>query len=93
MANKEYITEQWFQLSLHEITDSFGVSEETIIAIVDEGIVSAKMNEQNELLFDSDAVCRIRTVLRLNKDLGINLAGAGLVLELLAEIERLRNRL
>lgn len=81
--------EEWFSLSLHEVVTSLGVSEHMIIEIVDEGIVHASKNEQDEWLFDSEALRSIRTVLQLNKDLGINVAGAGLALELLKEIDRL----
>lgn len=90
---KESVTaqgEEWFFLSLSEITTSFGVSTETVIEIIDEGIVSAKKNENDELLFDNEAIRRIRTVLQLHRDLGVNWAGAGLALELLKEIEHLR---
>ncbi|MGQ3889176.1 chaperone modulator CbpM [Legionella sp. CNM-1927-20] len=85
--------EEQFYLSLQEITYSFGVSQATILEIIDEGIVSAKKDEKNELQFDHEAFRRIRTVLKLNKDLGVNLAGAGLALELLSEIERLQHLL
>ncbi|KTC70264.1 putative chaperone-modulator protein CbpM [Legionella birminghamensis] len=83
-------SEHLFSLSLQEISHSFGVTRETIIEIVQEGIVTVDKNEKNEWLFDDEALSRIRTVIRLNKDLGVNLAGAGLVLDLLAEIDQLR---
>ncbi len=79
-------------LSLHEVTYSFGVSLETIIEMMDEGIITAIKNEQQQLLFDTKALRNIRRVLKLNRDLGINLAGAALALELLEEIEYLRTR-
>lgn len=82
-------SEEWFYLSLHEITYSFDVDPKLIIEIIDEGIVSAKKNSNNELQFDTVAYKRIRTVLRLQHDLGVNLAGAALALELLDEIDRL----
>lgn len=82
-------SEDWFYLSLREVTYSFGVTEETILEIIDEGIVSAQKDDNEEWQFDSEAVRCIRTVLRLNRDLGVNLAGAGLALELLREIEHL----
>ncbi|MCE3045049.1 MULTISPECIES: chaperone modulator CbpM [Legionella] len=85
--------EQLFSLSLQEISHSFGVTRETIIEIVQEGIVTVSRNESNEWLFDDEALRRIRTVIRLNQDLGVNLAGAGLVLDLLAEIDQLRGLL
>lgn len=82
--------EQWFHLSITEVSHSFGVDQKTIIEIVNEGIVHPKKNEQDQLEFDDEAIRLIRTVLRLNRDLGVNIAGAGLALELMQEIERLK---
>ncbi len=90
---KEPVTaecEEWFFLSLREVSSSFGVSTETVIEIINEGIITVQKDEKNEWLFDNEAIGRIRMVLQLNQDLGINLAGAGLALELLTEINRLR---
>ncbi|KTD24723.1 putative chaperone-modulator protein CbpM [Legionella lansingensis] len=81
--------EDWFYLSLREVTSSFGVSKQIILEIIDEGIINVKKDEKEGWLFDSEAVACIRTVLRLHRDLGVNLAGAGLALQLLKEIERL----
>ncbi|WP_419419689.1 chaperone modulator CbpM [Legionella sp. D16C41] len=85
--------EEQFYLSLQEITYSFGVSQTTILEIIDEGIIAANKNNQNEWQFDNEAFRRINMVLRLNRDLGVNLAGAGLALDLLNEIERLQRLL
>lgn len=81
--------EELFFLSLREVSSSFGISRETVIEIIDEGIVSAQRDEKEEWRFDSEALRRIRTTLQLTQDLGINLAGAGLALDLLNEIEHL----
>ncbi|MGQ3890529.1 chaperone modulator CbpM [Legionella sp. CNM-4043-24] len=83
-------SEEWFYLSLQEVTRSFGVPTDTIMEIIDEGIVSVHVNEKNELQFDTHAIHSIRTTLRLHQDLGVNMAGAALALELLREIERLK---
>jgi chaperone modulatory protein CbpM len=91
--NKEPIAlecEELTCLSLQEVTYSFGISEKIILEIIDEGIVNAQKNEQNEWLFDSEAISRIRTILRLYQDLGVNLAGAALAVQLLNEIEHLK---
>jgi chaperone modulatory protein CbpM len=90
---KAELCEEWFLLSLTEVTTSFGVSKETIIEIIDEGIISVQKDEKQQLQFDNVAVGRIRTVLQLNRDLGVNLAGAALALELLKKIEYLESLL
>jgi chaperone modulatory protein CbpM len=82
--------EEWFYLSLSEVISSFGVSQETVLEIIDEGIIPEQKDENNQWRFDNESIQRIQTVLRLKRDLGVNLAGAGLALELLREIEYLR---
>ena len=85
--------EEWFYLSLSEVSTSFGVSKDLVLEIIDEGIISAQMDENKQWRFDNKALNNIRTVLYLRRDLGVNVAGAGLALELLQEIEHLRARL
>ncbi|MDI9817918.1 MULTISPECIES: chaperone modulator CbpM [unclassified Legionella] len=85
--------EEKFCLSLTEVSYSFGISGETILEIIDEGIIVAQKDKNDEWLFDGEAIRCIRTVLRLNRDLGVNWAGAGLALELLKEVERLQTLL
>lgn len=82
--------EIWFYLSLEEVSHSFGISQELIINIVDEGIVSVVGEEECNWQFDNEAIRYIRTVLQLEKDLGVNLAGAALAIQLLQEIEQLK---
>lgn len=79
----------WFYMSLEEVTDSFGVTREVIYSIIDEGIVVVRGEEQ-EWQFDSEAIRQIRTVLQLERDLGVNLPGAALALQLLREIDELK---
>lgn len=83
-------SEQWFTLSLQEITQTFGVTRTMIIEIIEEGIIPMPDQNPDDWQFDTEAFRRIRTTLHLHHDLGVNLAGAALVLELLQEIEHLR---
>ena len=82
-----------FSLSLDEISHSFGVSTETIITIIDEGIISPSGGDETEWQFDGESMSIIRTVLQLKSDLGVNVEGAGLALELMREIQRLNTLL
>ena len=87
--------EAHFYLSMQEVTHSFGTSTETIIEIVNEGIISNQQEEKDYATwrFDDEACRRIRLVLQLHRDLGVNIAGAALVLELLNEIDHLHSLL
>lgn len=86
-------TELYFQLTLTELSTSFGVQSETIIEIINEGIINARQDEQGEWHFDAESISTVRTVLHLNRDLGVNMAGAALALDLMREIEALKARL
>lgn len=89
-------SEAHFYLSMREVTTSFGTSTETIIEIVNEGIIPITKHDNDdcdEWKFDDESCRRIRLVLQLNRDLGVNVAGAALVLELLNEIDQLHSLL
>ena len=85
--------ERIVSLTITEVIDSFGISETYIIELVDEGVLLKPEPNKAEWQFDERDLCRIRTALRLERDLGVNLAGSALALELLDEIERLKEKL
>ena len=81
--------------TLDEISTACSVHTEYIVELVDEGIVEPMelQREQQFWTFTGRSLLRARKARRLQQDLGINLAGAALVLELMEEIEQLRERL
>lgn len=85
------ICEESFSLSLYELAASFGVSETVIIEIVNEAVVPVLETDLSVWSFGHDDIRRIRMVLQLQNDLGLNLSGAALAIELLDEIDRLNN--
>ena len=50
-------------------------------------------SQDGEWLFPVDTVMLVRKIMRLRNELGINLAGIGVVLDLLARVEELESRL
>jgi chaperone modulatory protein CbpM len=58
--------------------------------LVDEGILEPVGGIREKRRFPYSSVRRTRTVVHLRRDLGLNLAGAALALELLDRIENLR---
>lgn len=80
------------ELSLREISRACSVHAEWIIELVDEGIIEPHGSDVVHWRFRGPHLRRAQTTLRLQHDLGVNLAGAALVLELMDEIESLRNR-
>jgi chaperone modulatory protein CbpM len=80
-------------LSLDELCRACRVHSEWILQLVDEGILEPQGRAQGNWRFAGTSLRRVQTVWRLQHDLGLNLAGAALALDLLEEIEGLRTRL
>lgn len=78
---------------LREVCRVCGLHAEDITEMVDEGVVDVSGTDVDRWRFTGTSVVRIRTVLHLQRDLHVNLAGAALALTLLDEIDRLRTKL
>lgn len=85
----ELIDEQT-HYTLVEVCRLSGASEDIVVAMVREGLVEVRGARQDEWTLDAMALRRVGTAVRLQRDLGVNLPGAALALDLLEEIERLR---
>lgn len=79
--------------TLAELSHACGKPDEWILALVEEGVLEPVSGEQGHWQFRGHCLRRVRIVQRLESDLGLNLAGAALALELLDELEELRNRI
>lgn len=78
--------------TLREVCRVSGVHAEFVCDLVDEGIVAPAGGDVSSWRFNGIAVVRIQKAVRLHRDLGINLPGIALVLDLLAERDRLRGK-
>lgn len=81
------------ELTLVELCRSCQLPAERVYELVDEGIIEPLGREPAGWRFRWTSVRRVRCALRLERDLGVNLAGAALALDLLEELNRLRARL
>ena len=79
-------------LTLRELCVACSLSAEQVMALMDEGVIEPHPGS-GALVFSGVCVRRVRRVVRLEQDLGVNHAGAALALELLEEIEQLRARI
>ncbi len=80
------------EITIVELCRSCAVETALVEAMIDEGILEPVGKSGGDWCFSYISVKRTRTVVRLQRDLGVNLAGAALALELLERIERLRRR-
>lgn len=87
------IVEESSEFTLGELSRACGKPAEWILALVEEGVIEPVGTDQTHWHFPGHCLRRVRIVQRLQSDLGVNLAGAALALELLEEVEALRNRI
>lgn len=79
--------------TLAEISRACDVHADWVIALVDEGILEPRGRNSRQWQFSGLCLRRAKTVRRLQRDLGVNLAGAAVAIELMEEMDRLRARL
>lgn len=78
------------RLTLRQLCEACSVRADYIIELVDEGFIEPTGVSRSHWCFNGVAIQRVQKAWRLQRDLGLNLAGAALALELMEEIERLR---
>lgn len=87
------VLDEQFEVSLQQLCDSLQVTESWVYELVVEGVLEPTEREPARWSFDAEALRRMRTARRLHHDLGVNVAGIALTLDLLDELHRLRSRL
>ncbi|HEC29499.1 MAG TPA: MerR family transcriptional regulator [Gammaproteobacteria bacterium] len=87
------VLEEEMELTLVELCRACQVPAERVIEIVAEGVIEPLGRDPAHWRFQGVNVQRIRFVLRMEHDLGVNIAGAALALNLLEELEELHARL
>jgi chaperone modulatory protein CbpM len=79
-------------LSLDQVCHICDISPEFIDELIDQNIIHPHENVSAQFMFSLSQLRRIKTAKRLQKDLEINLAGVALILELLEEMAKLREK-
>jgi DNA-binding transcriptional MerR regulator len=77
------------QLTLERLADAAEIHPGLVERFVAYGLLEPVEWVGPLLLFDADAVPRLQTIMRLRRDTGVNLAGIGMILELLDRLRAL----
>ncbi len=80
-------------LTLEQLCQACGVQADWVISLVEESIIEPQGDEVHLWRFSGACLVRVRSTLRLQRDLGVNLAGIALALDLIEELENLRAQL
>ncbi|MFI5446440.1 chaperone modulator CbpM [Polaromonas sp. UC242_47] len=88
-----FVLEDQTELTLADLCRACATQANVVIELVDEGLIVPSGPTPEYWRFTGLHMQRALVALRLQEDLGVNLAGAALALQLLEELETLRSRL
>lgn len=81
------------EFSLSEVCRTCHIHAEVVIELVEVGALEPYGKEPSQWRFTGPTIRRLERAMNLQRDLGVNLVGVALALELLDEIDYLRDRL
>lgn len=85
------VVEDYDLITIDDLCRSCTIEIETVTSLVKEGILDPVGADVTHWQFSVTSLKRVRTVIHLQRDLGVNLAGAALALELLDRIAKLEH--
>ena len=87
------VVEEHVSFTLSALCQASGAQQDWVHGLVGEGLLQPTGQGPAEWQFSGNALSQTRKALRLALDFELDLAAIGLVMDLLAEIDRLRSRL
>lgn len=69
------------------VAERFDIHPQTLRLYEREGLISPKRSAGNTRLYDEETLRRLETILTLTRDLGVNLAGVEVILNMRAQLE------
>lgn len=72
------------------VAERYGIHPQTLRLYEREGLITPVRSEGNTRLYDDEAMRRLETILALTRDLGVNLAGVEVILNMREEMARMQ---
>jgi chaperone modulatory protein CbpM len=80
-------------LSCEVVAETLGARRSLIVRLARQGLIETLESGADEPLLPRRAVVQLRRMQRLRRDLGVNFAGAAVILDLVGRIEQLHREL
>ncbi|NOZ78273.1 MAG: MerR family transcriptional regulator [Acidobacteria bacterium] len=75
------------------VAEKYGVHPQTLRLWEREGLLRPRRSEGNTRLYDEETCERLETILTLTRDLGVNLAGVEIILNLREQVQELQREM
>ena len=92
-TQRQEILEETEEVTLADLTRTCRVHAEWVMELIEEGVIEPLGPGGPQWRFSATTVVRVQKAQRLQRDLGVNLPGIALALQLLDRIETLEARL
>jgi chaperone modulatory protein CbpM len=80
-------------LSCEVVAEAVGARRSLVVRLAERGLIDTVSSDADELLVPRRMVIHLRRMQRLRRDLGVNFAGAAVILDLVGRIEQLNREL
>ncbi|MCL9684678.1 chaperone modulator CbpM [Legionella maioricensis] len=87
------LIEETTTISFNEVCRKYHIPKELLIEMIEQGLFPNQTTQIEQVVLDQKALRRLESAFRLHRDLGINLPGVALALDLLEEMEKMRREL
>jgi MerR family transcriptional regulator/heat shock protein HspR len=77
-------------LMISAVAERFEIHPQTLRLYEREGLLKPARSAGNTRLYDEDSIRRLETILTLTRDLGVNLAGVEVILNMRAQMESMQ---
>jgi len=80
-------------LTVDAVAETVGARRSLVVRLAQQGLIETVESGADELLLPRYVVIQLRRMQRLRRDLGVNFAGAAVILDLVGRIEQLNREL
>jgi len=80
-------------LTVDAVAETVGTRRSLVVRLAQQGLIETVESGADELLLPRYVVIQLRRMQRLRRDLGVNFAGAAVILDLVGRIEQLNREL
>jgi chaperone modulatory protein CbpM len=80
-------------LTCDVVAETIGARRSLVVRLAHQGLIETFESEGGEPLLPRRAVMQLRRMQRLRRDLGVNFAGAAIIIDLVGRIEQLNREL
>ena len=80
-------------LTVDAVAETVGARRSLVVRLAQQGLIETVESDADELLVPRYVVIQLRRMQRLRRDLGVNFAGAAVILDLVGRIEQLNREL